>query len=223
MVNVTNILIDKQDSFEIVRDQIAQIIADESVNQQALATSLSKDPDDWKLRVFTENLNAFQQFAGNPPIEDVSPIVNVWFESMSPDEKASDTIERQTYEGRFNIDCYGYGVSEDDGGTGHIAGDVKSALESQRATRLVRNILMLDVNYNLQLSPLVTHKMPQDIEIFQPTFDPQKGAQVLGARLSLRVRYDETAPQFDYPALEELGVTITRASDGRVYAKQEIV
>ena len=41
-------LIDKQDSFEIVRDKIGLILASESASQQALATAAAKDPDLWR-------------------------------------------------------------------------------------------------------------------------------------------------------------------------------
>ena len=41
-------LIDKQDSFEIVRDKIALILANEIASQQVLAKADSRNPDDWK-------------------------------------------------------------------------------------------------------------------------------------------------------------------------------
>lgn len=42
-------LIDKQDSVEIIRDQIAAILVQEIANQQALAIADSKDPALWTL------------------------------------------------------------------------------------------------------------------------------------------------------------------------------
>ena len=50
-------LIDKQDSFEIVRDQIAGILYENQLAQQALAVTAGKDPALWELRVFTEATN----------------------------------------------------------------------------------------------------------------------------------------------------------------------
>ncbi len=222
MVDVTNILIDKQDNFEIIRDQIAQIIADESANQMTLATDAAKDPELWELRVFAERSNPFEQFM-NDPVQNTSPIVNVWFDNYNVDLGSSDVVQRQTARGNFNIDCYGYGLSEDDGATGHIPGDELAALEAQRAVRLVRNIMMLDINTYLQLRGIVQTRMPQNISTFQPQFNGQPAVQVVGARISLNVRFDEYSPQFTNDTLDELGVTITRASDGQILAKQELI
>ena len=55
-------LIDKQDNSEIVRDQIAAILATEVANQQALATADGKDPADYKLRIYTERSNPWEAF-----------------------------------------------------------------------------------------------------------------------------------------------------------------
>jgi len=222
MVEVTNILIDKEDNFEIIRDQIAQIIADESVNQMVLAANAAKDPSLWELRVFAERSNPFEQFMNNP-VADTSPIINVWFDNYNVDLGSSNSVERQTTRGNFNIDCYGYGLSKDDGGSGHIPGDEEAALEAQRAVRLVRNIMMLDINTYLQLRGVVQTRMPQDVSTFQPQFNGQPAVQVVGARISLNVRFDEYSPQFVNDTLDELGVTITRASDGQVLAKQELI
>ena len=127
-------LIDKQDNSEIIRDQIAAIIAVESANQVTLATAASKpDPDDWKLRVFTEASNPWEQFRNFAPgVTDDSPLVNVWFDNVNFDRAKSDTFERQKADGVFNLDIYGVAVSSDDGGTGHTPGDRDASCEVQR-------------------------------------------------------------------------------------------
>ena len=134
-------LIDKQDNFEIIRDQIAAILTTEIASQQALATAAAKDPDEWKLRIFTERSNPWEQYLNNPEA-DPSPIVNVWFENDKFDPSGSNIDERQKTEAVYNIDCYGYGVSEDVIAGGHKPGDREAAFEVQKALRLVRNILM---------------------------------------------------------------------------------
>ena len=47
-------LIDKLDTFEIVRDEIAAILATEIASQEALAAG-EPDPTLWRLRVFLED------------------------------------------------------------------------------------------------------------------------------------------------------------------------
>ena len=55
-------LIDKEDTFEIVRNQIALILANESASQVALATTAGKpDPNLWALKVYTERSNPWEQ------------------------------------------------------------------------------------------------------------------------------------------------------------------
>ena len=74
-------LIDKQDTFEIVRDQIATILVTEIVSQQALAVADGKDPDLWKVRIYTERSNAWEQFLEVPPVDE-SPICNIWYDKI---------------------------------------------------------------------------------------------------------------------------------------------
>jgi len=104
-------LIDKLDNFEIIRDQIALILATETVSQQALATEQCKDPADWKLRIFTERSNPFSEYENDPT--DTSPLVNIWYDNSTFDLSASNVMSRQKSETIYNIDCYGFGKSTD--------------------------------------------------------------------------------------------------------------
>src|SRR5688500_16825036 len=109
-------LIDKVDSSEIVRDQIAAILKVESENQAALAAAVTptpKDPRLWRLRVFLERANPFEEFRDDDihEVADAIPIVNVSYENGSFDRGSGNTFEKQKCNGTFNIDCYGYGCS----------------------------------------------------------------------------------------------------------------
>lgn len=210
-------LIDKQDNLEVIRDQIAAILVTETANQMALATAALKDPADWKLRIFTERSNPWEQFRDpNEAGFDPSPLVNVWVDNTSYDPKASNVMERQKTEAVYNLDCYGYGRSKTDGGTGHIPGDREAAFEVQRALRLVRNILMAAENTYLQLRGLVWSRWPQSIDIFQPPLDSPTGQHVVGARLAFRVVFNEFSPQVVPETLELLSVDVIRAEDGEI-------
>lgn len=213
-------LINKQDTFEIIRDTIAQILADESANQEALATAAGEDPDEWKLRVFIERSNPWEQWLTPSTPTDKSPVVNVWYDSSTFDKASSNTIERQTTDGRFNIDCYGYGVSASDG-TGHTPGDEAAALKAQQAVRLVRNILMSGQYTYLGLRGTVWQRWVQSITVSQPQQGSTPAVQVVGARLQLTVRFSEFSPQVEPQILEAVAIDITRADDGRVLAQVE--
>lgn len=208
-------LIDKQDSFEIIRDQIAAILAIEVASQMQLATDGGKDPNDWKLRIFTERSNPWEQLLNEQ--SDQSPIVNVWYDNSNFDPSGSNIVERQKTEGVFNIDCYGYGMSKDDGGSGHVPGDKEAAFEVQRALRLVRNILMAAEYTYLSLRGLVWQRWPQSVTVFQPQIDARQIQQIVGARLAFRVVFNEFSPQVEAETLELLSVDVIRAEDGEIY------
>ena len=199
-------LIDKLDSFEIVRDQIAAILLLESANQQILATAAGKDPNDWKLRVFLERANPWETWLNGQ--SDTSPIINIWFDTLGFDPKASNVMERQKADGVFNIDCYGLGISTDKPAGGHDPGDKAAAFASQKAYRLVRNILMAAEYTYLGLQGTVWGRWPQNVTAFQPQLDNQAMQQVMGTRLALRASFNEFAPQVAAVPLEYISIDI---------------
>ncbi len=213
-------LIDKFDNFEIIRDQIAAILAVETANQQQLATDADKDPALWKLDVKLEASDPLEKWlniGGDNDYSSVdkSPIVNVWYQSTDFQQSASNTVDRQKGNGVFNVDVYGLAVStatED----GHDPSDKAAALEVQRATRLVRNILMAGVNTYLQLRGTVWRRWIQNIETFQPQIGSQNAQQIIGARITFGVEFSEFAPQITPVKLDEVGIKIKRALDGSV-------
>jgi hypothetical protein len=127
------------------------------------------------------------------------------------------------HEVTYNIDCYGRGLSADDGGSGHIAGDKQGSQTAQRAIRLVRNFLMSNINTYLQLRGTVWQRWFTSITVFQPQLDVNPLQQVTGARLSLRVRMTELSPQQTPGTLCEVGVDINRAENGEILAQAEYV
>ena len=77
-------LIDKQDTFEIVRDQIAAILATEVASQMSKAVEAEKDPALWKLRIFAERFNPFEEWLsptqdGTVVIDDIMYLINYLF------------------------------------------------------------------------------------------------------------------------------------------------
>ncbi len=207
-------LIDKQDNFEVVRDQIAAILVTEVASQMALATTAGKDPDEWKLRIFTERSNPWEQLLNSQT--DQSPIVNIWYDNSNFDKSKSNVMERQLSNTIYNIDCYGYGLSKDDGGSGHLPGDREASFKVQQALRLTRNILMAAEYTFLGLQGLVWERWPQSITVFQPQLDGNQMQQIVGARLAFSVSFNEFSPQFVPEILEFLSVSVTRTEDGEI-------
>jgi len=215
-------LIDKQDNFEVVRDKIAQILANEVAEQKILAVAAAKDPNDWDMKIFTERSNPWEQFLDDPiPGQDRSPIINVWFDSQTFPQNVGDTVERQRAEGIFNIDCYGYAVSADVVAGGHAPGDKAAAIEAQRAFRLVRNILMAAIYTYLDLRGTVAGRWPQSVEVFQPEINGRSVQQIVAARMVLRVTYNEFSPQVEPVDLELVSVDVKRSEDGSILAETD--
>jgi len=220
MTELLQALIDKQDNFEIIGDQIALILANEVQNQKTLALAASKDPTLWDLRIYRDRANAFEQWLNSQA--DEVPIVNIWYDSGSFPQNTSNVVGRQTHDAIYNIDCYALGVSRDEPAGGHIAGDEEAANNLHRAIRLVRNILMASQNTYLQLRGTVWQKWIQSINRFQVGFDENSAQQIVGARISFSVMFNEFSPQFEGGILEFLSVDIKRASDGAILAEVDI-
>lgn len=223
MTAVIQELIDKQDTYEIVRDKVALILAEESAQQQQLATDAGKDPALWKLRVFTERSNPWESLRtddGGVPT-DRSPVVCVWYDNSNLDKRASQTIDRQQMEATFHIDVYGVGTTEIlAGGAGHVPGDEQAARVAQRGARLVRNVLMADSYVTLGIDRalgLVGQRNISTIQTFQPEFANQNARQLAVVRLALQVKLSEFGPQTPAIILEEIS-TIVRDEDGAILA-----
>jgi hypothetical protein len=213
-------LIDKQDNVEIIRDQIASILASETASQVALATSAGKpDPNLWSFRVFEERSNVWEEFPSQSG--DTTPIVNVWWDSSQFDKAGSNVVERQKTTAVINLDCYGYGQSEANG-TGQLCGDQKASQEVQRLIRLVRNILMAgEYTYLGFQKGLIWSRWVTNIQIFQPQQENRQVQNILGARISFSVTFSEFAPQVVPSTLCLLNVDVQRTGDNQVIASAQ--
>lgn len=222
-------LIDKTDNFEIIRDKIASILVIETANQMALADADNKNPDDWKLRVFLERNNPWEQVINEDANTEteLTPIVNVSYEKCTFDPSASNVVERQKCDAIYNIDCYGFGVSKDVMDGGHSAGDLMATLAVHKCVRLVRNILMSGV-YTYLGSPrganqIVWGRFINNIQIFQPQIfyggDRRHDIDFIktcGGQISLRVTFSEFSPQVQPVPLEFVSVEVKRLETGEV-------
>jgi hypothetical protein len=217
MAALIETLIDKTDNVELIRDQIAAIILVEQARQQELATEADKNPDLWKLRVFLERANPWDEFAdvdGAGP-SDTSPLVNVWWANSDDGEHGSNTVERQRVTATFHIDCYGYGVSRETE-TGHDSGDETAALEAQRAARLVRNILMSAHYAYVGMRGVVARRWRASAQSFQPAIDSRPVAHVSAVRQSFQVTFNEFSPQYVPVPLALISVAVKRIDTGEL-------
>lgn len=216
-------LIEARDSFEILRDEIAAIIAVESAQQQVLAAADGQDPKLWRLRVYTERatpMSAFQAANEGDPVDD-TPIVNVSFDSANYDRSGSNVFSQQKTTGTFNIDCYGYGVATDRG-TEHDPGDSQAAFEAQRAFRLVRKIIMAAHWHKLGQPSFVWDRWPASVQSVQPQRDNVGAQHVMALRFALEVTFNEFAPQHEPVELELISTQVSRDGDGKILVTVDI-
>lgn len=211
-------LIDKQDTFEIIRDKVASILVTEVASQMALATAGGKDPDDWKVRIYLERANAWEQFL-DPDVVDKSPLCNIWIDGSDYDPSDSNIINNQKSETTLNLDLYGYGESRSDG-AGHTPGDQESAFSAQRAYRLVRNILFNEIYTYLDLPrKTVYSRWPISFRQLQPEFNGQPVENIVCIRFRVRVDHRELTDAQLYETIEAVSVTMKRAEDGSVISE----
>jgi hypothetical protein len=219
MTALLTALIDKQDTFEIVRDKIGQILLEECAAQQQLAEEDEQDPDLWKFRVYTERNNPWDQWIEELPDGekyDTSPIVHIAWDTSTDDEKGSDLHSRQKSVATYQIDCYAYGVSEETE-SGHASGDRLGSLRAQHVAKLVRNILMSAHYTYLDLRSTVSKRWRSGAQSFQPSIDQRPVEHVHAVRVSMRVEFNEFSPQVEGETLETISVGVRRRSDGLLY------
>lgn len=210
-------LINKTDSAEYIRDRIAVILAAETVNQVVLAAA-EPEPLDWAYRVYIERKNPIELFMDQPEgdFSNVIPVVSVSYDGGTFDRASGDTIRSQALSAIFNIDVHGVGVSADVPGGGHITGDEAAVRNTERITRLVRNILMSALNHNLQFVPgIVWNRWVERIVTFKPE-NKETAFQVAAERIELGVKFSEWAPQHEGNPLEYVSVDIHRELDGKL-------
>ncbi len=204
-------LIEAPDTFELVRDQIAAILATEKDAQVAEAINQSKDPALWDFKVYEERSNPWGDYLNEDA--DLTPIVNVWFDSDSFAEAATTRAQTQKCNAFYNIDIIAAAKRR----TG-MTGDEAAAKDAQRVARIVRQILMAS-QYTYLALPRGTawDRQIESREAFQPGIGADASIRVLGLRIRMRVSFNETAPQFEGVPLAGLDIEVKRKETGEIY------
>lgn len=227
MVTTLPLLINKRDGFELVRDQIALLLAENVAAQKILAVADGENPALWDMLIFTERSQPWEVYLNEPPPNPAPPIVNVWYNSGSFPRDLGDPIKRQVHSAVYHIDVLGFAsatVDRDDA-TKQLPADREATFAAQRGVRLTRNILMSAANAYLQLRGFVWgSRWVDSITAFQPNLDDNAALRAIGMRLSLSVSFNETAPQVDATVLlDEIQVDVHRTGDGMIIAEADFV
>jgi hypothetical protein len=212
-------LINKYDNCEILRDEVAAILAIEVANQKVLAVAEGERADDYSFDVYTERSSPWELIEDeNGKIIRQSPLVNVYLESENADGSMLTTIDSMAYDCNITIDCLAAKVHKVVGRL-RYAGDELAARDVQRIARLIRNILMSPLYYKLNMPEVVHYRRIESITMFQPNFGDRPAQSVVGARINLKVSITENVPQAEFEFLELVQGRITRAEDGLLLAE----
>ncbi len=118
VAQIDYLLPDDPDAAELIAQLIGTIIKEESENQVALAIADGATPAEaaaiYELGVYVERWAPWDIWVNAIEGQTIPPVVNVWIETQNQDESASNQMSRQTYQGTWNIDVYGYGTARPD-------------------------------------------------------------------------------------------------------------
>lgn len=177
-------LLIEPDNIEIIRDQIAALLALDLDRQHELAVQ-AEDPNaaDYNVRVFVENDDPLQYTDDDSEESNPFPCVNVSIDSSAPDG-GSATVNKQNMTAQFFIDCYATGNTSSDADFG-----TKASLKAWKTARLVRRILRAEPNTYLRLRGVVG-KVSFKFQSGEPSA-PQSSVRVKMVRITLSVDYVE--------------------------------
>lgn len=212
-------LINKQDTFELVRDEIASILLLEKDNQKLLAIDEDKNPDLWNFDVCIERSSPWELIEDPTSGEVIreTPLVNVFFDQETFNGIQSNPVEQQRADGVFTIDCLATKVHEKNADGTISRGDELAARDVQRVVRLVRNILMAGFYTYLNMRGVVSQRDIQSVTMFQPNINDRPAQHVIGCRVNVAVNYNEFSPQVEPVELDLVSLQCTRAEDGFLY------
>lgn len=208
------VLIDKRDNMEIIRDEIAAVLAVEIANQKVLAVAAGQDASDYDFNIYTEKTSPWELVeTSEGEITSQVPLVNVYIESANLNTAKAGDVTSTVYSVKYNIDCIAAKNSKVAGGS-KFSGDELAAYDAQRVCRLVRNILQSAQYKYLNLPSIMMDRKLSSITMFQPQISERPAQHCVGARIVFQVDVIEYAPEYIGPLLDTIYGECTRADDG---------
>lgn len=138
------------DNIEVIRDQIAALLAVDFRRQAELAAeSGATDSGDYNVAVYVESDDPLQYVDEDTPGANPFPCVNVILDSTDAN-KGTASVNKQAFTAKFYVDCYAEGNDAEDGEFSY-----KAAQRAWKVARLVRRILRAEANTYLRLRGIV--------------------------------------------------------------------
>lgn len=172
------------DNIEIIRDQIAALLAVDFAHQAELAAEARvKSKRDYDVAVYVENENPLQYVDDEEPKSNPFPCVNVSVDS-SGNERGTGSVNKQSMVATIFLDAYATGntgSSEDFG--------MRAGLKAWKTARLCRRILRAEKNTFFRLRGIVGN-VGWKFQAFEPD-NVQSAILVRIVRITLTVPYVE--------------------------------
>ncbi len=195
MANITGII--STQAFELIRDRIGAILADEIAGQYVLTAD-----DDINADVYLERSNPFDK-------ED-TPAVNVSFSGGNySNEHQGDSVGVYTYD----VDVYTKASSSDS-----VGGDVASMLKVHKLAGICRAIIRDQYYKTLAFTPPFIRRVTvKDVNIAQ--MDSGDAANIAQSRLTIEVTVNETTELLDTVLIGEFvtQVKLNETDKGFIY------
>ena len=177
-------LLNEPDNIEIIRDQIAALLAVDFAHQAELAAEAGvRSRRDYDVAVYVENENPLQYVDDEGPESNPFPCVNVSVES-SDGQRGTGSVNNQNMVATVYLDVYATGNTGSNEDFGMRAG-----LKAWKTARLCRRILRAEKNTFLRLRGIVGN-MGWKFQAFEPD-NSQSAIRVRIVRITLTVPYVE--------------------------------
>lgn len=208
-----NFLINKNDNFETIRDEIAAIIALEQAEQKILsASSPISDTTYFNFDLYCEKINPENMIDidGN----NNEPIVNVSY--VQSTLQNGNISGRAKYLSEYNIDIYACdSVIVDDENNIIMQSDEVTARRVQRIAKIIRNIIFNNEYAVLNLNGIVASRKIQSIQMFVPN-NENTASNISACRIVLQVEHIETTDENIYNSIEMIQTRCLR-DNGKLY------
>lgn len=173
-----------KDNIEVIRDQVAALLAVDFRRQAELAAeSEATDSGDYNVAVYVECDDPLQYVDEDTPGANPFPCVNVILDSTDAD-KGTASVNKQAFTAKLYVDCYAEGNNAEDGEF-----SFKAAQRAWKVARLVRRILRAEANTYLRLRGIVG-RVTWSFQAGEPS-DTRSAIKVKMVRATLTVDYVE--------------------------------
>lgn len=173
-----------KDNIEVIRDQVAALLAVDFRRQAELAAeSGATDSGDYNVAVYVESDDPLQYVDEDTPGANPFPCVNVILDSSDPD-KGTASVNKQAFTAKLYVDCYAEGNNAEDGEF-----SFKAAQRAWKTARLVRRILRCEANTYLRLRGIVG-RVAWSFQAGEPS-NTRSAIKVKMVRVTLTIDYVE--------------------------------